>query len=305
MADIKLFRLGPDAGSVQELQGASVQLEKSLQTLIERNLETLLAVRFLASEVTTGKSHAGRIDTLGIDENGSPVIIEYKRSMNENVINQGLFYLNWLLDHKADFKLMVLDQVGKDAAATIDWTGPRLVCIAGDFTKYDEHAVQQINRNIELIRYRKFADDLLLFELVNATVGTPLQVENEHKPAKVGKTPARMVAETLADADPSVRDLFENIKAFLTSLGDDVHIKEVQAYFAFKRIKNFACVEVFAKKLKVFVKVPPNSITLEKGFTRDVSEIGHVAPGDLEITINTLEEVERAKPLLVKSYEIS
>jgi hypothetical protein len=35
------------------------------------------------------------------DENGSPVIFEYKRSVNENVINQGLFYLNWLLDHRA------------------------------------------------------------------------------------------------------------------------------------------------------------------------------------------------------------
>ena len=32
----------------------------------------------------------------GIDENCSPVIIEYKRALNENVINQGLFYLDWL-----------------------------------------------------------------------------------------------------------------------------------------------------------------------------------------------------------------
>ncbi len=97
MSDIKLFRLG--VGGVQELGGESVAVEKSLQTLMERNLEPLLGVRFLASEFRTGKTHGGRIDTLGMDENGSPVIVEYKRALNENVINQGLFYLDWLMDH--------------------------------------------------------------------------------------------------------------------------------------------------------------------------------------------------------------
>src|SRR6266487_4618857 len=152
MGDIKLFRLKNQAAS--EIQGTAVSLEKSLQTLIERNLETLLGVRFLATEYITGKTHGGRIDTLGIDENGSPVIIEYKRSLNENVINQGLFYLDWLMDHKGEFELLVLKTLGKAVADSIDWSAPRLLCIASDFTKYDEYAVQQINRNIELIRYR-------------------------------------------------------------------------------------------------------------------------------------------------------
>ena len=66
----------------------------------------------LASEYSTGPKHGGRIDTLGIDENGNPVIIEYKRATNENVINQGLFYLDWLLDHRAEFKLLVMERLG-------------------------------------------------------------------------------------------------------------------------------------------------------------------------------------------------
>jgi RecB family endonuclease NucS len=102
VSDIKLFRLG---GTVEELQGKSVAIEKTLQALMEAHLDTFLGVRILESEYSTGKSHAGRIDTLGIDENNSPVIIEYKRSTNENVINQGLFYLDWLLDHRGEFTL--------------------------------------------------------------------------------------------------------------------------------------------------------------------------------------------------------
>ena len=167
MSDIKLFRLA--GGMATELQGDASDLEKPLQTLIERNLDVLLGIRFLASEYSTGKTHAGRIDSLGLDENNCPVILEYKRSVGENVINQGLFYLDWLMDHQAEFKLLVMDQLGTLAADAIDWTAPRLVCIAADFTKYDGHAVQQINRNIELIRYRRFGDELLLLELANAT----------------------------------------------------------------------------------------------------------------------------------------
>jgi len=44
-----------------------------------------------------------------------------------------------------------------------------LLCIAGDFTKYDEYACCQIPRNIELLRYRRYGGDLLLLELVRAS----------------------------------------------------------------------------------------------------------------------------------------
>ncbi|CAM3111749.1 hypothetical protein RAHE111665_15655 [Rariglobus hedericola] len=89
MSDIKLFRFG--ANSAVEIHSSSVALEKPLQ-LIERHLDMLLGVTFLSTEYSTGAKRGGRINTLGIDENGCPVIIEYKRSLSENVINQGLYY---------------------------------------------------------------------------------------------------------------------------------------------------------------------------------------------------------------------
>ncbi len=126
MADLKLFRI--DDGTAVELQGAALALERPLQVLIERNMEVLFGVRLVASEHSTGKRHGGRIDSLGLDENGSPVIFEYKRAVNENVINQGLFYLDWLLDHRAEFELLVMRKLGQAAGEQIDWSGPRLVC---------------------------------------------------------------------------------------------------------------------------------------------------------------------------------
>ena len=104
MADIKLFDI---SGEVQELPSKQVALEKDLQKHLEENMFTFFGVTFLKSEY---KITNGRMDSIGIDENNCPVIFEYKRSVNENVINQGLFYLDWLLDHKADFKLLVMDK---------------------------------------------------------------------------------------------------------------------------------------------------------------------------------------------------
>lgn len=302
MSDIKLFRL--DRSGVVELEGKSVAVEKSLQTLIDANLEPLLGVRFLASEYLTGKTHGGRIDTLGIDENSCPVIIEYKRALNENVINQGLFYLDWLLDHKAELRLLVQDEVGIEVAKTIDWTGCRLLCIAGDFTRYDEHAVAQINRNIELIRYKRYGTDLLLLDLVNATTAEGAGGGGN---GVGGKGTYTTVSEYLDKAEVGIRDLFEGLKAFLQSLGDDVQMKTLKFYFAFKRMKNFACVEVHNKEkiVRVFLKVDPKQVKLETGFTRDVSVVGHFGTGDLEVNLKTLADVEKAKPLLLQSYEAS
>lgn len=305
MSDIKVFRINPLP--VSELAATSVALEKSLQTLIEQNLETFLGIRFVASEYSTGKTHGGRIDTLGIDENRRPVIIEYKRSLNENVINQGLYYLDWLMDHKAEFVLRVIEKFGKAEADLIEWSNPRLICVAGDFTKYDEHAVQQINRNIELIRYRRFEDDLLLFELVNATLAE-VSSDVEKSPKGIKLQPQhKTITENLAIADTKLKDRFDALKSFLLALGDDVQIVTNKYYLAFKRIKNFACVELYPKvgRIIVYVKVDPTTVEMIDGFTRDVRSIGHYGTGDLEISIMDDNALEYAKPLIIRSYEVS
>ncbi|WP_417783989.1 DUF5655 domain-containing protein [Terasakiella pusilla] len=303
MSDIKLFSLV--GGAVTELNGSSMAMEKSLQHLIERNLETFLGIRFLASEFSTGKEHGGRMDTLGIDENGCPVIIEYKRATNENVINQGLFYLDWLMDHQKDFEWLVMETYGKEVAESVEWSAPRLLCIAGDFTKYDGHAVKQMNRNIELIRYRHYENDLLLLDLVNAASS------NQGHAAGSGTTTSasthRTVTQGLESASQSLRDRFEGLKDFLLGLGDDVQVKTLKNYVAFSRIKNFACVEVRNNLdcVLIHIKVDPSTIDLEEGFTRDVSNKGHFGTGNLEIRLKDWPDLEKAKPLLEQSYEMS
>lgn len=300
MSDIKLFRINNQAAT--ELTGYASDLEKPLQTLIETHLETLLGVRFLATEYSTGKTHAGRIDSLGIDENGSPVIMEYKRSTGENVINQGLFYLDWLMDHKAEFELLVLKKYGQQVSETIDWSQPRLICIAADFTKYDAHAVQQMQRDIQLIRYRLFEGDLLLFELVNSTTATTKSVKVLDKP-KASKASDKTYAEWLSDLSPEMLQLLASLEEYIFSLGDDIQKKELKLYSAFKRIKNFATVVLQKNKLLLFLHLNPSVYSLLPENARDASQIGHWGTGDLELSLSTFDDLEKAKAFIVDAYE--
>ncbi|AVS76603.1 DUF91 domain-containing protein [Paracidovorax avenae] len=307
MSDIKLFRIA--SGKAAELQGAASDLEKPMQNLIEANLDTFLSIRFLASEYSTGKTHGGRIDSLGLDENHCPVIVEYKRSVGENVINQGLYYLDWLMDHQAEFKLLVLEKVGKSAADAIDWSAPRLVCIAADFTKFDGHAVQQMNRNIELIRYRQFGDDLLLFELANASTAAV----SKAKVVKGTKAPAvaapvsggtdKNFSEQLSTLPPDLKLVLTSLEDYTTSLGDDVLRKELKLYLAFKRLKNFATVVLAKKGVLLYLHLDPGPVTTAMKNARDVTHIGHWGTGSLEVTLTSMKDFEEVKPLLMAAYE--
>jgi predicted transport protein len=109
----------------------------------------------------------------------------------------------------------------------------------------------------------------------------------------------------MEELDPAMIERYEALRAYLLALGDDVQETTLRNYIAFKRIKNFACVEFKPRtsKIVVFVKVDPASMPLEAGFTRDVSKLGHFGTGDLEISLAKPEDLERAIPLIKRSYE--
>lgn len=318
MSDIQLFKFNPanPLQTANELQGRSALIEKQLQNLLEAQLEVMLGIRFLATEYITGKNHRGRIDTLGIDENNCPVIIEYKRHSTEDVVSQGLFYLDWLLDHRADFKLLVLEKLGADVAQSIEWAGTRLLCIAADFTRYSEHAVAQIDRNIELIRYKLFDEDLILLELVNATTQsansksakamTTVIEEEAHEKVAGSKSKDKTFEEQKLLASPELLSVYEQLVSYIHSLGDDVQEKSLKLYTAFRRLRNFTCVGIVPKqdpKIWLTLKLNPDNSELEKDFSRDIRAIGHWGTGDLEVTIRNAADLKKALPLIERAYQ--
>lgn len=309
MSALSLFRLGE--ASCERLTPSAFPLERQLQRLMERHLEALLGVRKLATEYATSAS--GRIDTLGLDENGSPVILEYKRSQNENVVMQGLFYLDWLVTHRADFTLLVQQQLGPEAANSISWAGPRLICVAENYSRYDLYGVQQIARTIQLLRYHNYPDGLLMLELVNdandpfAAGGGSAQTTRAASTASpdgaASAAPERSALDELPRCQPLIQECYAALREFARSLGADVTEKPTRVYVAFRKVKNFFSVQILRGSLALYLKLNPATVEPQPGFTRDVTDIGHLGTGDLELTIRSLEDVERAKPFIQRAYD--
>ncbi|QKW20653.1 hypothetical protein HUT16_17655 [Kitasatospora sp. NA04385] len=292
---LRVFRR--DGDSATELVGTAVLLERDLQAYVERNMATLLGVRFLDTEVRTGPLHGGRIDSLGLDEDGSPVIVEYKRTRDHNVINQALFYLAWLRDHRDAFEALVVRRLGQEAAAEVDWSNPRIICIAADYSRYDVHAIGEMNRRIDLVRYRAFGEELLTLELVASVAGSAA------RSGSGALAVARPTAEQrLAGAARVVRALYDDLDGRLLDYGD-VHSVQLKQYVAYRRGPNFASVKVQVSSLLVYLRLDPAAVDLEEGFTRDVHGIGHHGTGDLEVRIASPAALVRAAPLLRAAYE--
>jgi len=297
MADIKLFSIN---SSVHELESLIVALERELQNLIELNMNTFFGVTFLRSEYPVTN---GRMDSLGIDENNCPVIFEYKRSINENVINQGLFFLDWLLDHKADFKLLVMEKFGPEKAESIDWSMPCVICIANDFTKFDEHAVNQMQRNIKLVKYKKYGKELILFEFLNAPRVKPLPTEETtiHVTKGISKE-SKTFADYYSEVPQHRKDLYASVRDYILSLGDDVSENQLKLYVAFKKVKNIVCAEVYNSSVLLHLRLSPNTVELIPGFIEDVRMKGHWGTGDLRAILKSTEDFEKVKPLIDRAF---
>ena len=291
-------------GNVHELPDSGpFRYERELQEFFEKHLCTLTGVEFLASEYSTGPYHGRRIDTLGIDGAGRPVVVEYKRHQDQNVINQGLDYLAWLDDHQAEFRELVRTRLGDGPVTDINFGASRLLCIAEEFPRQDRTAAGNSRRPIELVRYRRYGDSFVALEWVYGAAPEPVPSPDipPAPPKRVaGEDPDFSIYEPWDKISEETRTLFHELEKLAKSLGS----VRTDAY---KTVITFSCTAVPGNSPPVvaFVHLRVRSglrvrirekhlgaIPLEDGFTRAIER------GVREIAIRDREHIRRAEPLL-------
>jgi len=290
---------------VTKLSTLEPKKEKNIQTLFEQNLLTILNVDFLVSEYST--SFGGRIDTLGIDRNGSPVIIEYKRNQNDNVINQGLSYLRWLLDHKANFEILCKS---KNIKVDIDWNSPRIICVAESYNKFDLDTVEILPIKLELLRYRIYEDDILLLESESqktVKVSTSKIFERGKKEKEsINRLQKDYTVEShLESASKEIRDLFFDLKEKIMSLDNSITEEAKSKYIAYKLTTNFVDIVIQKNAIKAFLNVPSGKLNDTFNIARDLTKpkpIGHWGNGDYEVLVRNQEEMNKLFELIRQSY---
>lgn len=286
--------------------------ERTVQRLIERNLDTVFKFRFVATEFSTGSQHGGRIDTLALSEDGNPVIIEYKRVASSELINQSLFYLAWLHDHHGDFEIAAQKALG--SGVEIDWTDIRVICVAPNYKKYDLLAVQMMGANIELYTYRLFQNGAFyLEEVFQKAVAVAPTADASKNPVMVaaGKKAALTRAaggwtfdRHIDGKPPEIRSLVLAIQEFILGLDPAIEEAPKKLYVAYRTTQNIVCVEVQRQKILLFLKLDPKKNVGPPGISRDVSKVGHFGTGDLEVTVKSPADFDASKPFIGKAYEV-
>lgn len=287
--------------------------EKELQNLVESNLKEIFNCKFIASEFSTGSVHGGRIDTLALSEDNNPVIIEYKVVESSQLINQSLYYLSWLFDHRGDYEVAVQKALsGNDT--TIDWSSIRVICIAPDYKKYDLHAVEMMGSNIELWQYRYFENGMLLFEeifkksLVSTHVGevmngkNPKMVEAGKKAAITRQTGVYRVEEHMDKIDKHKLNLAKELEEYILGLDESIEEAPKKYYIAFKVSQNFVCMEIHKSHIFLYLKINPAELSSLPNIARDVTNIGHFGTGDLELRIKSEGDIPLAKEYIQMAF---
>lgn len=306
-----LFKI--NGSNVNKINTKELDLEKNLQKLFEENLEEILNITFLAHEYST--SFGGRIDTLGIDKNGSPCIIEYKKNQNDNVINQGLSYLRWLLDHKANFANIMVKKVLDGELfdhAKIDWDSPRVICIAESYNKFDLDTADILPINIELLKYILYGEDLLLVEPENyqkvriSTSGILKKSQFKEKVERLQKV--YLIEDHVKNADERIKSLFLKLRERIVSLDESIKEEPKKLYIAYKLATNFVDVEVRSKDIKIFLNVKSGQLNDPENLARDLikpKRIGHWGNGDYEVKFEDDKTLDSIFELIRQSYDLN
>ena len=282
--------------------------EKHLQTLIEKNLQTVFGCRFVASEFSTGAQYAGRIDTLALSEDDNPVIVEYKKTESSDLINQSLFYLAWIQDHRGDFEIAAQKALG---TVSVDWSGIRVICIAPNYKKYDLHAAQVMGADLELWTYRLFTNGSLYLEEVFrksvaiSSTGTASgkELTPGQKAALSRKTGVYTVEQHFSGKPEAIRMLAGGVEEFLLSLDPSMEEVPKKFYVAYKISQNIVCMELHMERILLYVKLDPKKVDLPQRIARDVTDIGHYGTGDLELSLRKQDDLEKVKLVLEQAYQ--
>lgn len=285
-------------GKLNKLSTISISKEKELQSLIESNLGEALGMHFLATEYTT--TFGGRIDTLAVDYAGAPVIIEYKRNKNDNVINQGLSYLRWLQAQKVEFfEMLVIKSLGSEVAnhIAIDWKNPRVVCIAESYSKFDIDTVEVIPMRIELFKYRYYDDGIFSLE--------PLSVsEQKAKSTNSAQTEKPSIDTTIEDllgkASQNIRDIFEELREKIFELDENITEKATSLYVAYRVTKNFAEVHIGKNQLKIHMR--PIEYNDPENKVEKISE-GYNWTTDRRVYLKSHQDLDYIFQLIEQSYK--
>lgn len=288
--------------SLTSLKEKPFALEKDIQILFEKNLEAITGYQFIKSEFSI---KSNRIDTLAFDqENNAFVIIEYKRNQNYSVIDQGVSYLNLMLEYKADF-IVEYNETQKSTLkrTDVDWSQSKIIFVSPSFTEFQKQSSNFKDLAIELWEMKQFENNIVTINPIKKSKSAPsIKQVQQNDDSEISKVTKEIKVYTeddhLQTKNDTVKELYETFRDAILLLSADIDVQPKKWYIAFKGAKHIADIEIQKNKLKLWINAKKGTLEDGKGITRDVANLGHGGNGDYEISITDTKNIEYIMSLI-------
>lgn len=293
-------------GQLSQLKQKKFKLEKDIQRLFEENLTLLSGYIFIRSEFSIKNS---RIDTLAFDpETQAFVIIEYKRQQNSSVVDQGISYLNLMLEYKADF---IVEYNEKQKAPLkrndVDWSQSKVIFVSPTFNDFQIQATNFKDLPIELWEVNRFDNDIITLNIINKSKSAPnikaVSIEKNEEFSTLKEIKVYQESDHLSDKSDFIQELYEDFKQGILNLDPNIEINTRKLYIAFKKDRNIADIRIQQKNLKIWINLPYGELDDPKNLAKNVSNTGHWGNGDYEITIESTQYLEYIMSLIKQAIK--
>lgn len=285
-----------DHGKLLELKEKGFKLEKEIQKLFEENLTSIMGLQLVKSEFIIKNN---RIDTLAFDPEAKAfVIIEYKRTKSNSVIDQGLSYLNLMLEYKADFIVEYNEGMKENLKRdSVDWSQTRVAFVSTSFTELQKQSTNFKDLAIELWEIKQYENGAIIVSSVRKSRSAPsikLIAEQSEILEHVSKEIKIYTEEEhLNGKSEEVKELYESFKNAILNLPADINLKPKKTYIAFKTKTNIVDVEIQTNCIKIWINLKKGQLEDSKNIMRDVSMLkGHNGNGDYEIIVKDTKDQE-------------
>ncbi|MCK8908476.1 DUF5655 domain-containing protein [Haemophilus influenzae] len=293
-------------GQLSQLKQQKFKLEKDIQRLFEENLTLLSGYIFIRSEFSIKNS---RIDTLAFDpETQAFVIIEYKRQQNSSVVDQGISYLNLMLEYKADFIVEYNEKQKVPLKRNdVDWSQSKVIFVSAAFNDFQIQATNFKDLPIELWEVNRFDNDIITLNIINKSKSAPniKAVSNEKREefSILKEIKVYQESDHLSDKSDFIQELYEDFKQGILNLDPDIEINTRKLYIAFKKDRNIADIRIQQKNLKIWINLPYGELDDPKNLAKNVSNTDHWGNGDYEITIESTQYLEYIMSLIKQAIK--
>ena len=296
-----LFKKSTDNNIIQ-IKEKPFKLEREIQRLFEHNLQTIMNLELVKSECVIKDR---RIDTLAFDpQSKSFVIIEYKRDRNTSVFDQGITYLNLMLQHKADF-IVEYNECKKNQLkrTDVDWSQTRVAFVSPNFTENQIMATDFRDFSIELWEVKQYENGIIAITQIkkSKTAESIKQIATENTALKtVAEEIKTYTEETLLQGkSDDIVALYEQYKSAILNLVGDIEISPKKLYVAFKKDgRNIVDIEIRKSSLNLYLNTKKGTLDDPKKLARDISDIGHWGNGDYVINITDDSNLEYIMSLI-------